>query len=1205
MRWICLLATIWTVAGTRDEAWEELAHNRVLPARALFEHAMSTDADPTLARIGWFLTFTGNGPTDELAQAANQILKWDAHDPACEFVMAWMKPLRDHQPQWARDAAQFMTDVAPANPELRIHYSNHMRHIASLDGDRALFDQALRMSSYLTQWRFAPRYGHNPIPDFARAWPPEQADNWPDDEVRHFRRGVVVPDGSASGTGVVYAFSEFDLAQSGPIVFRLFSYQTIQVYLDGRRLIDIPHLELERGRINAVRAELASGHHEVMVKITQTRGQNGQFSLNLEGRGISFPEPGLPSLDINGEAWQAQPITYGLRAKVAEDESALGRFVSAFLLAGERDIEPSLTLLTHLYEAYPSSQLIGGSMAEILLGGVRFIPEDQRLGRAYQTLLELSTRDDRTAENVYRLGRLLLDARYIEESIPHLESALSMNPEFCEAIETLLEVSLRQGQVDLREKALKLAEGLGDDHVWGLKLRYANAISEENLVEVRGLLERLAHLEPWEGFRAELLEMNEDYLGAIENLKYRLDLFPEKDDFLFDIASHHAKLGDRNAQREWLERTLERSPANRRALLDLINLDCYEGHTETARRRIVDYLELEPADGDFRQMLSHLDGRTAFESFRVNTSDVIKAATNTPMSKNADSELLLDQLMVRLFADGSQMRYTHLVTRVLTKDGVDQESELNLPDDLEILELRTIKQDGTVFYPEDIENKSTISLSGIGVGDFIDEEHIEYLPPAYYDPDGIDASMSFVFQGIDRIYHHSELVLIYPSDLNPKPEILSRNFPNPVEIQEDDDGLTYVRWLTQEMPPVAAEPAMPNPAYFLPRATLYYNTEWNEIRDFFLNAVRLRMVMTDQLSEQLNQWRDGVTQPRDLAQKIYRQVVDEIEPSGQFYQNINLAWATRTGNAALLLAKLYEEANIPCQLVLARQRETLQTGFDVPMPDLFTYALLRIEVDGEAIWLDPNRKGLPFGYIPFEFRGSNGLVLDTDSESPLLEIPEFDHLSERIEFVYNFTFDEDGAAHAVGTEYFHGALAADLKENFESLNQLEIEQRVEVGVNANFPGAKVTDARVLSDSSIGEFALESTFDHHDLVRLSKSWQIDQLLPPNSIQSKYASQPSRHLPVHIRRPHINQGRLTLSLPDTMVWATKARQVTRESPFGLFSLTVEPLDDRTVEITRRYELPSQIIAVADYQSFLEFCQFMTENEEIQLEAIAREP
>ncbi len=1196
---ILLLASCFSLANNLDEAWSELINNRPQSARALFEQAMVLDKDPSLAKIGWFLTYTGNGPTDELAEAALKILRDDPLDPAVELVMAWMKPMRSFHPTWATDARPLIEDSQPENPELRIHFSNHLRHIASLEGDRQLFEKALAMSSYLNQWRFSRRFGSYPIPDFDQVWPPEKTSYWAEQPLSSFRSGVVVPAGQATGTGIVYAYSDFSLKAAAPVLFRIFSYQTIKVFVDGRLLVSIPHLEREEGRIQSFRANLPAGHHEVLVKITQTRGKNGQFSLSLLADGLQISEPKYPALDLNQKRWKAKPVSYGLKQKVTGDPRPLARFVAGYIAAGERDLQLALTTFENLVQSNPSSQLLGGILAEIKMTGVRFQPEEKSMGHAYQILSQLCADENRTADNLTRLGRLLYNARYSEEAIPFIEAALELNPAHCEAIETQLDLAIKENLFDLRAKAIKNLEGLGDDHRWALRLRFANAKAEDNLDEIRFLLEKLADLEPWDGYRAELLGMNDDFLGAIANLEYRWEIFPENNDYPYEIANNYAKLGDRVSQRDWLTRTLERDPSHRRALLDIINLDSYEGQSETAKARILDYLLIEPADSAFRQMLSHMEGRTAFESFRVNTHDVIEAARHLPPAKDADSELLLDQLMIRLFPDGSQMRYTHLVTRVLTKDGVDNESELNLPQDLEILELRTIKQDGTVFYPENIDNKTTISLSGIGVGDFIDEEHIEYLPPAYYDPNGVDASMSFVFQGIDRVYHHSELVLIYPSGLEPAPNIQSKNYPGEPETREEED-LTYVRWLTKEMPPVAPEPSMPNPGYFLPRATLSFNTEWSEIRDFFTNAVRLRMIMTKPLDELLKTWQAEHPKKFDLAEHMYRTVVDAIEPSNQFYQNINLVWENKSGNASLLLAKLYEEAGIPCQIVLARPAELLLVSFDLPLPDLFTYALLKIEVNGKTIWLDPNQKDLPFGYIPFDFRASNGLVLDPQQDPPLLDIPMTDIRSERIEFEYEFLFDEDGQVAALGTERFFGSLAGQLKERFSTLNQPEIRQRVEVGINANFPGSNVTIVEIKDADVIGVFAIESAFENSGLVQKGDTWRIDQLLPGNSIQGKYASQPTRHLPLHIRNPHINAGKVTLHLPEGMRWLSEEQTIRRESPFGKFELSITHIDDLTIEVKRSYNIHAQIIEVPDYQSFLEFCQFMTENEEVRLQA-----
>lgn len=1176
-----------------DPGWTLMVENNDYEgARTTFERVPAQD---TLAQIGWFLSFSGNGPTRELREAALTVLRRDADSGAAEFVLKWMDRFEDCLVGWHEAIAPLLRGN-PTNPELKWLYAGHRRVLVRRDREPPRFRAVAREFGFVVDWKISARFGVSPIPSFERNWAPQEAVYWQEAIPHSSLTGVVVPPRESLGAGVVFAFSEFENPVAQRVLLRLFSYQNVSIYLDGKRLASFRNLEEIEPNILYLAAELGPGPHEVVLKTTQTRGNNGQFSLQISAdRTPRLLEPDFPRFDLTEERGPVERPLVGLDAELEGRDHPLAHLSRAVLALFRKDRQTALTELEPLLERYPRSQLVGGLMARLYLEGARFLPREDQMAQAFKILGELIGEAEGPAlEARMALAELLRRAKQTDRVLALLNQILETNPGYCQALEARLSLARAENLRDVQQQNLALLDDMGPDHRWAQNRRLAEAREDGNLELTRSLLENLGRLLPWEGYNAQLFEMNQDYQTAITDLIKRREIFMDSDYYPNQIAIAYGKLGDAKAQREWLEKTLEVNPVHRDALLALVNLDCYEGHRERAMDRLREYLLIEPSDAIFRQRLSHLDGATAFESFRWNTPQVIADAKNKPISKGADSELLLDQLMVRLFPDGSQMRYTHLITRVLTKDGVDQESELNLPKNLEILELRTIKADGSIFYPENIANKSSISLSGIGVGDFIDEEHIEYLPPAFYDPDGLDANMTFIFQGVDRIYHHSELVLIYPEDLEPEPVLLSRNMP--VEpVVEVKNGLRTVRWLTEEMPPLEVEPNMPPLGYLQPTTSFYYNTEWKEIRDFYYNAVRLRMGLSDRLKDRIREWRDGQEDSEALARKIYRVITDRVEPDGQFYRNVNLTWETRAGNPTLLLAAVYQELGMDADIVLVRPEQVRQYTFPSPMPN-FSYALLRLKSGATTYWLDPNQRGLVFGYVPFPYRGSEGLVLDP-AKPPNARVPSFEDREERVESEYTLYFRENGEVEGLGTERFHGFFGAQLKQKYKTLNRPETKQRVEAGINQTFPGAEVSTVEIPEDLPPGEFQLDNVFSHPGLADFSQDRAtMPLLLPATPLFERYGGLAKRTTPIHISQPYYNVSSLTLHLPEGYRWTNPAQTWREQSAFGEYELRVERKGERVLTIRRTYHLPAQFVQPGDYNDFLAFCRAMLENEDI---------
>jgi len=1186
-----------------DTGWRNLTETHDLAAaRASFEAAKNSqdEVDAALAEIGWFLTHTADGPGEAIMKAGTEVIAKNPDSLASEFVLKWLYDDRQCLDGWVSAVSGLVDGKTITNPELKILYANMLRADSRHQEELPDLGTYSRWAGFATAWEISENFGAFPLPAFAAEWPPETPDYWVASASFSTPTGVVVPPSLAHGSGVFYAATSFTSPVAQNVLFRLFSYHNLALWVDGKQVLLQPGLEEKGSRVIFLEVPVTKGRHEVVLKTTQTNQSNGQFSLQITANQslnlASTPEK--PTIALKGRK-PGKRVQVGLAARLNGKQGPLVAFCQAFLASYEKDIATQERLLSKLFMDYPASQLVGGELAEVYLGTVEYLPQEDQISRAFQILSDLNRADLVFAKNRLSLGVLLVRARQTKVSLDLLKDVVAHNPQYCDGLEALMAVAKNENLPDVRQQILAQFENLGPEHRWAQQQLLEEAARDGDLDKRRQLLENLNRLLPWEGYAADLREMDQDYLGAIEDLKKRAGIFPEQVYYPYAIARLYGQLGDHAAQREWFSKTLEIHPTNRQALLAMVNLDCFEGKLDSAMDRLRAHLAIEPGDAEFRQRLSHLEGRTAFEAFRVNTQEVIEEAKQKPPTTGADSELLLDQLMVRLFPDGSQMRYTHLVTRVLTKEGVDSESELQLPENLEILELRTIKADGTVLYPADIREKSSLSLTGVSVGDFIDEEHIEYLPPAYYDPDGLEASMNFIFQNVDRLYQHSELVLIYPEGLDPEPVLLSRNMPIEPEITTQD-GLRIVRWLTKNLPPIRTEPAMPPQSYLHASASFYYNTSWEEIRDYYRNAIGQRLNLSYRLLDQLEAWKSEGLSQRKLVEKMYREVADKCEPGQSFYENINRVWETGQGNPTLLLAALYRKLGVQADVVLARPEQVQHFIFDTPMPE-FSYALLRIKLNGETFWLDPGRQKLPFGYVPYEYRGARGIVV-SEGEEVFATIPQFDPASERIETFYQLTFSEDGAVKGTGKETFFGSFAPQLAKKYEAMNRPETQQIVEAGMNETYPGAEVTKVTIPNDLALATFEVQTEFTHSGLGQFTPGERLALPfpMPRTPLLERFGTLPSRRTPVYIGSPSHNIATIELKAPKGFSWKTPSQKFEETSRFGSYELEFKHKDAQTLVVSRTYIVPNQFVEPADYPEFLEFCKKLVKNEGTVFEA-----
>ena len=1202
-----------------SEAWNLLTQeNQILSSRIHYEGMLQDNPQDSLAHIGWFLSFAGQGPTVELLEACKTVLKRvPPGSPAAEFVLMWMQPLADFFPGFHEYLADSLLQPLPdeiTTGSFPVIKSNYLMSLAKNRADDDLYQRARSESRTINKWLFSNRVGQYPIPDFYKPWTSLQ---WDIANMVESQNGTLVPPSPSQGPGVFFATSRVDNPENQQVQIRLFSYQNVDLFVDGERLLRQLKRENLGSAIQNATFFLKKGMHELVVKSTQTQQTDGQFQIQLAASlPLVFPEPAPPQLPLTDKKIKASPYYSGLEKLVFESKddgphSSLVSFVSALVHLRSKNIEPAVTILESLIETCPKSQLIGGQLTKVYLEGIPFMSQERQLGRAYNLLEKLSQNPEGMyPENQLLLASVLIKANKVKDALYLLQDLVQQNPGYCEALELLLSLAKKENLLDVKADVIQKIEMLGTDHRWAQETLLTQARLDQNMDNEKMLLANLTSLFPWGKYESEYNKKNGDFQAAIESLKKHMKYFPGSAYYPFSIAELYNELGDTSSQYHWLEETLAMDPTHKWALIKIVNMDLYNGKKEQAMKRMEEFLVLVPHDGTIRQMRSHLQGRTYFEPFRVNSSMIIQQAASKPKSEGADSELLLDQLMVRLFPDGSQMRYTHLVTRVLTKKGVDMESEVQLPPNCEILEMRTIKPDGSVFFPEDIENKNTLSLSSVSVGDFIDQEHIEYIAPAYYDQDGLDGSMSFIFQGVDRIYHHSECVLIYPNDLQVEPEYFQKNFPGDPERTETD-GLVYLRWLAENVPPLILEPAMPDPAQIMPKISFSYQTSWEEIRDFFMNAVLSNMRMSNELKQMAQTWEKEYKDPLERAKFMYRFVTSQIEPSREFYRDVNMTWQDKTGNATLLLAALFKEAGLTAHIVFTRSIAYEKVILDTPFPDLFFRALIQLKLpegprggtrgEGQTVWLDANQKELAFGYISPDFFGAKAILLDPEQPA-YIRVPSQNQVYEPVEASYRLVIQPEGDLKGWGEEKFYGMLAARLTPYYRELSETERLKNVETGVNERFPKSVVSEVGINEDLGPGQFALNYSFKAESWAKPGPDGiEVDYPLPQSPLRDHFANLASRNFPVEIDRPIHNIAKLSLMAPEGYYWSKPEFETLLQTPFGKYELKVDSVSDKEIELKRMYQLPVQEISPADYVEFQKFCQKILDVEQIKLKAL----
>src|SRR5207237_10233708 len=119
-------------------------------------------------------------------------------------------------------------------------------------------------------------------------------------------------------------------------------------------------------------------------------------------------------------------------------------------------------------------------------------------------------------------------------------------------------------------------------------------------------------------------------------------------------------------------------------------------------------LRLAPGDLQLRQQIALDEGVRLLSWSDRDGAILAKGSKDAP--PGASAVRLLDSGAAQMYADGGGVERVHTVARVVDKKGIAKFGEAQLPSDVQVVQLRTLKADGRVPQPASIPDNAGLSL---------------------------------------------------------------------------------------------------------------------------------------------------------------------------------------------------------------------------------------------------------------------------------------------------------------------------------------------------------------------------------------------------------------------------------------------------------------------------------------------------------------
>jgi len=1113
--------------------------------------------------------------------------------------------------------------------------------ISRTKGDPDGLKRLIREGHYVTDWRVVGPFGEFPNLSFLSAWPPETdralQSRYKSNNKVVKRRNYSSDDGAFrphwAKRGVYYAETFLRSASLQDVILTISSPFPIELFLNNHRIYRKDSIRSHEPLVEHVKARLAPGHNRLLMKCLM--GGWG-FSTNisyknlrlrcLAPRGSLAPTVqvlqypyGSPAVSMSASrrrwrrveqvkhtAYEPPVFDYfsGLADANPRDPLALG--ICGILRSVQGDVQGAKRFLLAAEKHAPSYTYFNYILGTVLNSDPS-LPVQVRRSEAksrFATALD-SARTFPLA--LYELALLDTHEEKDLEAIEKLNECVAQSPVFFSLHERRYRLYQKKEWRPEQRRQLQEMLSLGVESCEPYHIAEAFYKSTKQYKELAQAIERLqsTHVHP-EFLARRLSQSGQDSSAISEYLKLKADR-PQRQ----AVRSSLVRLYERNgrwvdAERE-LKGTLKLFPKNLSLWKMLAELKAYTGRKWGERLVWKRVLRQDPVDDDARKAWRAFGRKDPLDDYDIPFLSYVHDAGIREKYAGVSSAIIIDQVVEVIYANGSSRQKTHQLILLNDRKAIDRWGELDIPGE-EVLELRTIKRDGTIVEPEPPqEGKMTFSMGGLQEGDFIEFKYIT-TTSAHPDFPPRHLGSRFFFQSVEIPMELSQYIVIVPEDM--KLEYEQVNHPPPLSVTRKGGKKVY-RWEARGVPAVPREPLAAPETEFLPfvRVGVNYHENADTLRyqDHNISMTKITDEIKQTTATVLADCQEDI---ESRARAIYSFVSNEVRGgrgSAYLTKSASETLADRNGDRLSLAKAMLDVAGVQSRMLVVRRKLTHASKV---FPGSFNSGLLAIlDNDGRPIrHLDFSSRYLPYGYVRAVLQGGTAIpLLDFSSEDFALSqrgrkvygervsIPTFptdDNCEKR---TLDASIRQDGSIEGIQVHNYTGDRAASLRTSLLGAEEYQIREFIERTANLSFRAATLAHYEVgnLSDAE-KPLSVEYSFRAPNFGRImGKEMLLDQVLPRSRPAAYFASLEARKTRLQINREINTQFKGALKLPPGAKVVGLPSSLRLETDFGHYYLRFVE-DGNSIGIEFDLHIKAQRVSSEDYPEFADFCRAIDEAE-----------
>jgi len=1005
--------------------------------------------------------------------------------------------------------------------------------------------------------------------------------------------GAVLLDGEPSQGELYYLATEVRLAKGGDYLLSLAGAVSLRAFLDGapvaERRAHAGFLPLSQ----VVPLRLAAGKHRLLLKLARSDGRPhlavslaradgassdaafapaapGAKAAPVRAGALPPPLPGAAQLAraLEGEAG---PVTARLvaaqdaagvdreQAKALVEEALPRAPRSAALLALRAELrQDDPTLAERIARSRAAADLdlalaVDPGHAAARLASAELARAGDRLDDAVALLDRLSEADAARPRALLARARLA-QARGLGERAERFADEARRRDGGCAALSLLYDLAAQRDAVARQDELVAaLARCPG-----GRELLVTHRRRRGDLPGALALASEIVRADPARVdarlVRSDLLDASGDPRAAAADLAELAHTWPRE----------------------------PRLPRRRAEYLDAAG----DAKGARAARELV--LLLDASDLGLRRALAVEDGREPLDELDEDGATALAAYRAGGRRRATSSVTVLDLGAIEVHPGGAYTERIHSVVEARDERAVDRLGEVTVPEGAQLIEARTVKKDGRVLEPEQpIGDKRTLSLTGLEPGDFAEWVWLRTVPARGPAVPGFTGE-AFYFQA-DEPLCRSVYAAAAPKGL--ALSVDAHHLPAP-EVKAEG-GRQVVRVVREDVPPVLPEPNAPAEAEHLPfvQVGAGAGTEAlaRAVADGALEPCRPSLevrALAAEIAASIPAAQRGTDAlPRAAYRRVHELILGQ---GGSFSEPAGAVLSRGRGSRTVLLKSVLDALGVKSRLALVRDFGRDPAPYRFARPDLYAYAVLRVEHGGAVAWLDSTTRGAPYGSLPAPLRDAEAVVLPAPGERVEVTRTPPDDGSERRRTRLVIAVDGEGNATVEGAEEYRGVEAAGLRSSIEKIDAPTRRQAMEQSLARTFRSPSLLDLAV-----DGEGALEAPITLRWRARV-EGWArledgravVEAPLFPARLGARFLQRATRERPLLLAADERSTTELTISLPSGWMPAPVAPAPVK-SGYGSYRREERGAAGRLLR-TDQYDLSRGRVAPADYPAFAGFAR-----------------